>query len=217
MSARITGVRDLVVALDRRLAIDHNHDRPPSRIAYDLAGDLDRVLKRNPALARDLDRALDLAGDPDLNRALTYHRNRARDLDRALHRAPDRNRALTYDRNLPLTDDLNLALTRAAVLVSALNHFGLDRAAAGIFGRSRAQREAGRVAYPAARLLAGAARLLPAADRARYAEEYRSELWELARAGTAGPGQLGYALRQLRSAPRTGRALRALRRRGAAP
>jgi hypothetical protein len=69
----------------------------------------------------------------------------------------------------------------------------------------------------AARLLARPARLLPAADRARYAEEYCSELTELAQAGAGRLGQLGYALRQLYSAPRTGRALRSPRRRGAAP
>jgi hypothetical protein len=54
----------------------------------------------------------------------------------------------------------------------------------------------------AARLLAAAARVLPAADREPYAQEYRSELWELAQAGDGRVGQLCYALRQVRKAPR---------------
>lgn len=52
----------------------------------------------------------------------------------------------------------------------------------------------------AIRIAAAAARLLPAADRVRYDEEYRSELWELAAAGTGRPKQIGCALRQFRGA-----------------
>jgi hypothetical protein len=66
-------------------------------------------------------------------------------------------------------------------------------------------------------VLAAAVRLLPAADRARYGEEYRSELWELAQSGYGRMRQLRYALRQLRSALPMSFALRAPRRRGAAP
>jgi hypothetical protein len=62
------------------------------------------------------------------------------------------------------------------------------------------QREATRVTPTAGRLLATAARLLPAVDRARYAEEFRSELWDIARAGAARRGQLRYACQQLVSA-----------------
>jgi hypothetical protein len=76
--------------------------------------------------------------------------------------------------------------------------------------------EARRVASSAAGLLTVATRLLPVADRPRHGEEYRSELWDLAQAGAGRLGQLGYALRQVRSAPRTGLALRSPRRRGAA-
>jgi hypothetical protein len=78
------------------------------------------------------------------------------------------------------------------------------------------QGEARRIASSATGLLAVAARLLPVADRARYAEEYGTELWELAQAGAGRLAQLGYALRQVRNAPRTGLALRSPRRRGAA-
>jgi hypothetical protein len=45
--------------------------------------------------------------------------------------------------------------------------------------------------------LLAAVRLLPAADRARYAEEYRSELWDLTRPGAGRLRQLGYVMRQL--------------------
>jgi hypothetical protein len=74
-----------------------------------------------------------------------------------------------------------------------------------------------RVMPSAGRLLAAAVWVLPAADRARYADEYRSELWELAQAGAGRIRQLGYALRQLRSAASTGFALRSPRRRSAGP
>jgi hypothetical protein len=73
------------------------------------------------------------------------------------------------------------------------------------------------VAPWAAGLLATAARLLPAADRARYADEYRSELWELAHAGAGCLRQLRYALRQFRRAPSMGFTLRSPHRRSAAP
>jgi hypothetical protein len=54
---------------------------------------------------------------------------------------------------------------------------------------------------PAANRLAGLAmRLLPATARCRYAQEFQSELWELAQAGEPRRRQIGYAWRQLRSA-----------------
>jgi hypothetical protein len=53
------------------------------------------------------------------------------------------------------------------------------------------------VTVPAARLVTVAARLLPAGSRARYAEEFRSELWDLAAAGAGRCGQVRYAARQL--------------------
>jgi hypothetical protein len=65
----------------------------------------------------------------------------------------------------------------------------------------------------AGRLLA-AARLLPAGDRARWAEEFRSELTEIARAGAGRRGQLAYAGRVVLSARRLRADLRAPRRRG---
>ena len=49
----------------------------------------------------------------------------------------------------------------------------------------------------ARRLVTIAASLLPGEDRARFCEEYRSELWDLASAGATRRQQLGYAFRQL--------------------
>jgi hypothetical protein len=69
----------------------------------------------------------------------------------------------------------------------------------------------------ARRLLAAAARLLPASDRARYAEEFRSELTEIARSGAGRGPQLAYAARVVMSARRLHADLRAPRRRGAVP
>jgi hypothetical protein len=65
-------------------------------------------------------------------------------------------------------------------------------------------------------LLAVATWLLPAKDRARYKEEYQSELWEIAHTGSR-RAQLAYAARQLLSAFRLRRGLRIPPRRGAAP
>lgn len=70
----------------------------------------------------------------------------------------------------------------------------------------------------AGRLLAAATRLLPAGDRARYAEEFRAELWEIAHAGASRRrAQLTYAAQQVMSAWRLSAELRVPRRRRAAP
>lgn len=74
-----------------------------------------------------------------------------------------------------------------------------------------------RVVSLAASMLSTAARLLPANDRVRYAEEFRSELWEIAQAGGRRRAQLAYAARQVVSAWRLAAALRTRRRRRAAP
>ncbi len=69
----------------------------------------------------------------------------------------------------------------------------------------------------AGRLVAAAARVLPVGDRTRYAEELRSELWEIARAGGGWRPQLGHAARLVIAAPRLRAGLRIPRRRGAVP
>ena len=128
-----------------------------------------------------------------------------------------RTRARDLDRDLALADDLALALTdardRAVDLTRALELVydpGSGRA-------SRRERDSGRVAPIARHLVAAAVRLLPAGDRARYAEEFRSELWEIVHAGGRRRAQLAYAARQVMSARRLRAELRVPRRRGAAP
>ena len=85
---------------------------------------------------------------------------------------------------------------------------GLDNA--------REQGRVRRVASPAAGLLGAGTRLFPAADRARYDEEYRGELWELAQSGAGCIRQLRYALHQLLGTLPMSFTLRYPRRRSAA-
>jgi hypothetical protein len=75
----------------------------------------------------------------------------------------------------------------------------------------------GRVWWEAGRLAGVAARLLPARDRCRFAEEYRSELWELAQGGAPRRRQVAHAVRLLGSSVALRVALGSLRRRSAAP
>jgi len=70
---------------------------------------------------------------------------------------------------------------------------------------------------PARALVTLAAFFLPAADCRRWAEEYRSELYDLASSGAGGLRQLWYALRLLRRTVSMSFALRSPRRRSAAP
>jgi hypothetical protein len=76
---------------------------------------------------------------------------------------------------------------------------------------ARVHRAPGRIAPAAARLLATTTRLLPAAHRARYGEEFRSELWEISHAGGGGRTQLAYACRQIAASLRLRMELRSLR------
>jgi hypothetical protein len=86
---------------------------------------------------------------------------------------------------------------------------------AGIRAAARWQRGYSQVPPWAAGLLA-TARLLPAADRARYAEEYQAELWVLAWSGAGRLRRLRYVLRQLVRILPLSVALRSPRGRGAA-
>jgi hypothetical protein len=182
------------LARDLRVALDF------TRIfAYELGADRDLVRARRLALdlgsalaeERDVDRVLSLVakiGDA-VNRTVAH--------EHALGCDPDRN----LNEALSLTDTLSIAFTSARDYAASAN------------GR----RGPGRVVPSAAGLLAAAVRLLPAADRGRYDEEYRSELWDLAQAGAGRLGQLRYALCQLRNALPTSSALGLPPRRGAAP
>jgi hypothetical protein len=146
-------------------------------------------------------RARDSDSVPALARALFL--DRAFILIPVLARARVRDWADVLAADDALAEALGLAIGRAIgrALVRAL----------------AAPRRPGRVTASASRLLTAAARLLPAADRARYAEEFRSELWELARAGEPRRRQIGYAARQAASSLRLRAELRAPRRRKASP
>jgi hypothetical protein len=118
-----------------------------------------------------------------------------------LYNAHAQARAERYAKARKYPDDGEFHDDRAIDLLRALA-FGLPLAVFDrIFLRVRAQTSghcrAMQVAPSAVRLLTAAARLLPAADRARYAEEYRSELWEIAHAGQPRRRQLRYASRQV--------------------
>jgi hypothetical protein len=104
-----------------------------------------------------------------------------------------------------------LATTASLWVSRRLSKFGISSRSRGIAAHVHP-------ALPARGLLATAGILLPRADRARYMQEYRSELWDLAQTGEGRLRQLLYALRQLRSTIPMGLALRSPRRsKGAAP
>lgn len=199
--------------------------------AVGLAGDLnrasaDRVADRASSLLSDLVHAHSAA--LDLTDARWRSRSRARDLARDLNRARNRAAALARARALGrgLAHDLARDLVRAlasafgaaAALARALNlSRAHGRASTDARANGSGQPGARQVASSAASLLTTAARLLPAVHRCRYAEEYRSELWELAQAGASQVKQLRYALCQLRSALSMSVALRSPQRRSSVP
>ena len=83
--------------------------------------------------------------------------------------------------------------------------------------RSREKIRALRPAPSARRLVGVACWLLPARARARYGEEWRSELHDLAAEGAGRCRQLGYAVRLLAGALRLRRAVLAPRHGKAGP
>lgn len=104
-----------------------------------------------------------------------------------------------------MENDLNANTRIRGVLAGRVGNPANER------DRSHLEGEVKRVAPPAVRLLSAVARLLPAAYRARYEEEFRAELWDLAQAGAGRLWQVAYALRQLRCARLTVSALRSPR------
>jgi hypothetical protein len=183
--------------------LDRDFDRVSGRAlrrAHELIAALGPGLDQAPAFARGS--AIARAIARDLDRDFDFVR---RDLDLDLGSGialfPDLDRALALARGL--ARDLDRASAIAGLLTSG--------------GSIRGRREASRVVPAAGRLAAAAARLLPAQERARYAEEFRSELWEIAHAGGRRWAQLAYAARQLVAARRLRAELRVPRRRGAAP
>jgi hypothetical protein len=210
----IADVRDLAIAITNAVTKIQANVR-------DLGPDSTLGVGLGQALTSDLNLARTLADTCgreilDLGRALTRANALARDLgatgvlasDSAFSdSAPDPDLDLALD----LARDLARAHGLANDLALALAH-NLDSAHA-----VRKQRGAGRVTPLAGRLLAAAAHLLPAGDRARYAEEFRSELAEIARVKARRRPQLAYAARQVASAWRLRADLRAPRARKAAP
>lgn len=200
-----------------------------------LAYALDLARYRARALDRARDRAFDFA------RAFDFDFARARasllDLDRASAFNLVTNLDLVTHRVCDLADDLASASDREVASTDALDRVRINRGARdladalgiardcardfanalGCVGATQGQPGVGRVTPSAARLLAAAARLLPAADRARYAEEYQSELWEIAHAGQPRRRQLHYASRQVVSSLHMRVELLAPRRRKASP
>lgn len=196
----MAGAPAVVRARDRQLAL-----ALAQADTGELHGDLDRAhamasdLQRDHALGRHLTR--DLASDLDRarnrTRDLIRTLNRARSIDQARTRAPvsdfDRGRTatdgLTYACNL--ASDLHLLLSSIIDRVSGVHMTLKHPSVAAKENRSR------RVTRPAARLTNAAVGLLPRRDRDRYAEEYRSELTDLATAGAGRWQQLIYAGRLL--------------------
>jgi hypothetical protein len=191
------------------------HRAVARRLSRDLAGTLRRVNKRDRfrALGRDWDliTALDLAFT--LVAALDFTLGRARDLDLDLDHALSLIVTLDRLRELDRGDahmhgpDLDHALLRAHELEGLLAHAS---AAASSGGPSHVPM---RLAW---RLTAFAAGFLPSVERARYGEEFGSELVEIALAGGGCRAQLVYGARTvLSSAWQLRAALRSPRRRGA--
>ena len=184
--------------------------------AHGLACDM-HCAKLASGLASARDLARDLLGlGLDVEDAVVVARDLARDIDRAarhlraLGPVPrSRGGRTGGNRHTDLNYYFNRASTRATNLARDLS---LEPAA-----EVRKQRVGRQVVRSAAGLLAATARLLPAADRARFAEEYQSELWDLAQDGAGRIRQLQYALRQLCNARSTGSALRSPHRRSTVP
>ena len=195
-------------SLLRGLGLDRN---------VDLDGDCDlsRVL--------DLEHVIDPVSDRDRDLDLPNALDRTRDLVSAFDRARagistllnDLSRVSIRARDLAVVRQRDDESTRVINLVRDLNLDG--NRDSDLAGTVQEQDREGRVAPSAGRLLTAAAKLLPAADRARYAEEYRSELWEIAHAGQPRRRQLHYASRQLVSSWRLRAELRVPRPRKASP
>lgn len=191
------GVADLELALDLSLQLAH---------ALNLASDLEQVLADTLALAGHRDIALVHARDlaRHLVHDLNFHLGRVRSFESiALNRSRSRAQSLVHVIDLACSlEDLGLERNRARELLNTLD-LGRVRIAT-----SQDQDEERAGLTLAGRLLTAATWPLPVPDRARYAEEYQSELAELARSGAGRGQQLGYGFRQLLHAFRTGRALR---------
>jgi hypothetical protein len=177
---------DLANTLDSDLTRDLYLARA-SRASAARADDLARAR----ALARELTLVRDLAGavatevasttsdstrELDLDLALANNRDLDVALTRAIARACKLIRAGSRASNCDLARDLSLALTRAHGLTLGL--------------ASELEEDLGRVCRG---LVAAAVRVLPAGHRARYAHEWRADLWHIGQQSRRRWHQLGYA------------------------
>jgi hypothetical protein len=203
VAGRLDLVRDQALDLADRLASarDLAAEGEPTGDGYSYV-DLDRAVRRADTLIGGLNRAHDLASDlasgivSDLASGLASG-------DRADRLASD-----LADEIISISDVAN-DLARHVASIRQVSSPGRIP--------ELEQRRARRVAPSAGRLLAVAARLLPAADRGRYAEEYRSELWEIARGGAGRRQQVRYAVSQLTRVAHLRCAVMTPRRRNASP
>jgi hypothetical protein len=193
--------RDAALARDADLACDDGY----------FVGDSSLVLALDRAFGFALARAGESRDALAVARALALARDRARDRGSSPDLARDLDLAFDLVRDLDLAFDL----TSGSALASDpdLGHArdlppDADRAGG---------REVPRVAPTAGRLVVAATRLLPVRERARYTEEFESELWDIAQAGGGRRAQLAYAARQVMAARRLRTGLRVPRRRGAVP
>jgi hypothetical protein len=143
--------------------------------ALDLLEVLTRALDRIRFLERTRDPSSALADEIKL--ACTLVRALASGLSAARHVDPSSTLPFAWalDLTQPLARILNLIDTRVPSHTSTT---------------VRAHNKTKRVAPSAVSLLAAASRLLPATARVRFAEEYRSELWDLAESGAGSTRQL---------------------------
>lgn len=178
------------------------------------AQDVARDIAGNLASARDIAEAVDL--DLELVSGITaelqFVSSIANGTVRELATASDLTTALKKTRILAAAllavGDCDLDLDSEIDISLALTITGARSDAIALAGRldvirsdDVADQMRGNCAVRVAVLLAGvAARLLPTGGHARYAEEYRSELHELAAAGNPRRSQVRYALRLLQTA-----------------
>ena len=195
-------VRDLALALAEDLA-------DAQEIAREIADaqEIAREIARAERAAREI--AISIAREIADAQEIARHLADAREIAPALDRIVTF--ALALARELADARELAHVLGRACDLTRELDGF---LAGVGITASS-----SGQLRVPmrlAGRLTAIAAGLLPGAERARYREEFGSELAEIARAGGGRRAQLAYATRTvLTSAWQLRAALRSPRRRGA--
>lgn len=181
IARHLYAARDLVAALTGTRVLERKYAR-----------DLQSGAIHALACLEDAIRARDLDGSLQATDAL------ARALDATLR--ANEARILYLDavgaRGRELMSYLQTALDHTLGLPSVLARSFAHREAEDHL-EAQAEPAAKRTTRPASSLVATATHLLPAATRARYREEFQSELWEIANGGGSRREQLLYACRQL--------------------